>query len=187
MNRLARAVAVLALCVACRSTTVRDLEGHALDPLRGAGGPTVLLFADPQCPISNAYAPEVRRLHEEFAARGVRFWLVYADPDRTSDEVRAHTASFDYPMPALLDAGHELVARCGATTTPEACVLTADGRVAYRGRIDDRYVDFGKQRAAPTRRDLHDALEAVLDGRAPAEPWPPAIGCTIPTPALTRR
>jgi hypothetical protein len=163
------------------ATSVRDLAGRALDPLAARDArAVVLLFADPQCPISNAFAPEVARLHAEFAPRGVAFWLVYADRSRTPDEVRAHVESFAYPMPALLDPAHELMRRTGARVTPEACVLAPDGVLAYRGRIDDRFVDFGKLRAAPTSRDLRAALEAVLAGELPPEPWPAAIGCAIP-------
>jgi len=171
----------LALLAACSSTRVRDLEGRALDPLaRTAARATVLVFSDTECPIANAYAPELGRLHAELAPRGVRFFLVFADPVRSASEVRAHHTAFGYPFPALLDPGHELVERCGASITPEACVLLPDGELVYRGRIDDRYVDFGKQRAGPTVRDLQAALLAVLAGARPVRPWAPAIGCSIP-------
>jgi hypothetical protein len=180
-NRTAAAAAALLLVACSATTTVRDLAGRPLDPLASADARAiVLVFADPECPISNAYAPELRRLHGEFEPRGARFFLVYADRDRSLEELRAHATAFAYPMTAVFDREHELVERSGATLTPEACVFLPGGVLVYRGRIDDRYVDFGKQRAAPTTRDLKAALEAVLAGRAPAEPWPPAIGCAIP-------
>ncbi|MSR62061.1 MAG: redoxin domain-containing protein [Planctomycetes bacterium] len=175
-------------CAAARAadTRVRDLEGRAFDPLAHASAPAlVLLFTDPQCPISNAFAPEVQRLQAEFAPRGVEFTLVYADPERTAEEVRRHVHDFGYPFPAVLDPAQELARRAGATLVPEACVF-AHGELVYRGRIDDRYVAFGKQRAAPTTRDLHAALTAVLAGARPAEPWPSAIGCSIPPPLPER-
>ena len=162
-------------------SAVRDLEGRPLDPLAASDArATVLVFADPECPISNAFAPELGRLHAEFAPRGVRFFLVYADGSRTPEALRVHAAAFAYPMTAVRDAEHELVRRTGATLTPEACVLLPGGELVYCGRIDDRYVDFGKQRAAPTTHDLRDALEEVLSGRTPARPWPFAVGCSIP-------
>ena len=46
--------------------------------------------------------------------------------------------------------------------------------------VDDRYVDFGKRRALPVRRDLQEALEAVLAGEPIAEPRVPGVGCFIP-------
>jgi hypothetical protein len=179
-RRPAGVAALLFLATSCASTSVRDLAGHPLDPLAdSAARAVVLLFTDPECPISNAFAPEVCRLHAEFAPQGVRFYLVYADGTRRVEDLRAHAAAFGYPMQALRDSQQELVRRCGATLTPEVCVFRS-GELVYRGRIDDRYVDFGRLRAAPTTHDLRDALEAVLSGRIPARPWPPAIGCTIP-------
>ena len=60
---------------------VLDLEGRAVDPLDAPGATAVvLIFTRTDCPISNRYAPEVRRLYERFHDRGVRFWLVYPDP-----------------------------------------------------------------------------------------------------------
>lgn len=185
MNSRARSWAALLgavfLLAGCATTSVHDLQDRPLDPLAAKNAHAiVLVFTDTECPISNAFAPELGRLHAEFAARGVRFFLVYADRARTLEDLRTHVAAFGYPMAALRDAEQELVQRAGATLTPEACVFLPGGELVYRGRIDDRYVDFGKLRAAPTTHDLRDALEAVLSGRTPLRPWPHAIGCTIP-------
>jgi hypothetical protein len=49
----------------------------------------------------------------------------------------------------------------------------------YRGRIDDRYVAFGKARPAPTRRDLEETLDALLEGKLPEPVTTTAIGCFI--------
>jgi hypothetical protein len=170
MNRRALLGALVALLCACSAP--RD----AVPSPRAV----LWLFADPECPISNAYAPELARLHAEFAPRGVEFLLVYADPSRTHAELAAHHAAFGYPFGFHADADQALTTRAGATTTPEACLFLPDGSLAYRGRIDDRYVDFGKQRAAPTRRDLRDAIATVLASKRPPEPWPRPIGCPIP-------
>ncbi|HXG46916.1 MAG TPA: peroxiredoxin, partial [Methylomirabilota bacterium] len=109
---------------------------------------------------------------------GVAFWLVYADGTVSADAIRRHVREYDYPCAALRDPEHRLVEFCGAKVTPEAAVIAPDGRVVYRGRIDDRYVAFGKWRPAPTRRDLFEALSAALEGRS-VVPGGPAVGCTI--------
>ena len=50
--------------------------------------------------------------------------------------------------------------------TPEAAVFNRTRTLAYHGRIDDKFVSLGVERPAATRRDLFDALTAVLAGRA---------------------
>jgi hypothetical protein len=142
----------------------------------------VFLLARTDCPISNRYAPEVRRLHQKFTSRGVRFWLVYPDPDESAGAIRKHLRRYGYPTGALRDPQHVFVRMTGATVTPEAAVFVPGregAQLIYRGRIDDRYVEFGKIRPAPTRRDLERALEAILDRKPVASATLPAIGCRI--------
>ncbi|MBL8842067.1 MAG: redoxin family protein [Planctomycetes bacterium] len=161
------------------STRVVELDGGPLDPLADrAAKATVLLFTRGDCPISNRYAPEVRRLHAEYGPRGVEFFLVYVDPDQSDDEVRAHVRDYGYACRVLLDRRHELVSLAGATITPEAALYVA-GRRLYRGRIDDRFAALNVMRAQPTVRDLADALDAALAGREPLVAETLAIGCVI--------
>jgi hypothetical protein len=52
-------------------------------------------------------------------------------------------------------------------------------RLVYHGRIDDRFVDFGQTRRAPTTHDLEQVLDAVLAGKPAPEAAAPAVGCYI--------
>ena len=79
----------------------------------------------------------------------------------------------------MLDAAHSLVRLVGATVTPEAAVVSLEGKLLYLGRIDDPYFDYGKRRAAPTRQDLRDALDTILSGKTIAVPTTKPIGCFI--------
>jgi hypothetical protein len=160
---------------------VCGVDGAPFDPFAGRSGHTlVLLFVDLECPISNAYAPEVRRMAQEYGPRGADFVLVYAVPGRDADAVRKHVAEYDYGLPAALDPAHELVRRAGVGFTPEVAVFRPDGSLGYRGRIDDRHVVLGSRRAQPTRRDLREALDAILAGREPEVARTEPIGCPIP-------
>ena len=157
-----------------------DLEGRTVDPLKNSDAlATVFLFARVDCPVSNRYAPEVQRLYKQFQPHKVDFCLVYPDPDQTADRIRQHMKEYGYPFRALRDPQHQLVAKTGAKITPEAAILLSNGNVAYCGRIDDWYADFGKARAAPTRRDLEVALKAVVSGRTAPPPSGDPVGCFI--------
>lgn len=160
-------------------TGVTSVDGRAVAPLDAAAPATVLVFTAVDCPISDRYAPEVRRLAARYAARGVRFHVVYANTGERPAAAAAHAAAFAYGLPVVLDAAGELAKRASATVTPEAAVFDARGALVYHGRIDDRYVDFGVDRHAPTTHELDDALAAVLAGRPIAAPAVPAVGCAI--------
>ena len=143
----------------------------------------MLLFTAVDCPISNAYAPEVARLHADYAERGVGLLLVYSEPGLAADRIRRHVADYAYPVPARRDPELALARSVGASVTPEAAVLSPAGELLYRGRIDDRYLAFGQARREPGRRDLREALEAVLAGRPVAVPRTEAVGCSLPEAA----
>lgn len=140
---------------------------------------SVFLFARTDCPISNRYAPEVKKIVGEFSPRGVVFAMVYVDPKETPDAIRAHLKEYAYPVPGLRDPRHELVRATGARVTPSAAVFDAAGALVYVGRIDDRTPAFGVVRQAPTRRDLALALDDVLAHRAVAVAKTEAVGCFI--------
>ena len=171
--------ALTAAPVAAQS--VVDLDGRPIDPLAVPAGAAahVLVFTTTDCPISNRYAPEIKRLADVYAARGVRFWVVYPVPTDTADKIRAHAAQFGLELPIARDTRSALVKHTGVTVTPEVAVIQRSGGIAYRGRVDDRYVDFGVDRAAPTTRDLDQALTNLLTGK-PIEPKTTrAVGCIL--------
>jgi hypothetical protein len=137
------------------------------------------LFVSVDCPISNRYAPHVRRLHDRFAPQGVLFWLVYPNPAESADTIRRHLQEYGYPVEALRDPRHELVKIARATITPEAAVFDRKGQLIYRGRVDNRYVSLGVERPKATRHDLEEALAAMLAGRPVDPAATQAVGCFI--------
>jgi hypothetical protein len=160
---------------------VRDLDGRHVDPLEAQPGlkAAVFVFTSIECPISNRYAPELRRLHETFAPQGVRFWLVFANPADRPNAIRDHVKTFGLPTDVLYDPRQDLVRLTRVTVTPEAAVLDRQGGIVYRGRIDDRYADLGVDRQTPTTRDLEEAIAATLAGKAVANPITQAFGCFL--------
>jgi len=160
---------------------VLDLDGRLVDPLAPAPGvrATVFVFITTDCPIANRYAPEIQRLTAIFTSQGVRFWLVYANPHEPLAAIRNHLRQFQYAIPALRDPEHALVRFTKVTVSPEAAVIDPGGSLLYHGRIDDRWVNIGRDRASPTHSDLAEALSATLDGKPVAQAAAPAVGCIL--------
>ena len=163
------------------SIAVNDVAGARVQPLADTGQKaTVFFFVMHECPVANGYAPEINRITSEYSAKGVRCFVVYVENDLTPKQARQHARDYGYKSGALLDPKHLLVQATGATTSPEAAVLSPSGELLYRGRIDDRVADFGKRRVEPTRRDLRLALDAILEGKPVSARLTRAVGCYIP-------
>src|SRR5262245_3699140 len=116
--------------------SVRDAEGRAHTPLvQPEAKAIVFLFLLPDCPISNYYAPEIKRVCADYKDKKVATFVVHCDPDVTAARAREHAKEYGLPCPGLLDPTHVLTKKLGATKAPEAVVVGPDGKVAYRGRI----------------------------------------------------
>lgn len=179
-------IASLLLCMTLTScsqqnSTLIDSEDQPFLLWQSAEAPpaTVLIFTRTDCPIANRYAPTVRSIYERYHEHGVRILLVYVDPKETLSSIRRHLDDYQFPCHGVHDPLHELVNLVQATVTPEAVVFDSQRRIAYRGRIDDLYVDFGKVRPEPTTHDLEDALESLLANQPVAVAETKAVGCYI--------
>lgn len=138
---------------------------------------TVYVFTTTDCPISNRYAPEIQRLASKFGSKA-HFVLVYPVPTDSPDMIREHKKKFAYSIDTVRDLDQKLIKMTGVTVTPEVALMKGS-QLLYRGRIDDRYVEFGKDRPAPTQRDLEAALDAALAGKPIAVKQTQAIGCIL--------
>ena len=160
-----------------------DIDGRAQTPLsQSEKKATVLFFLMPDCPVSNAIAPEIKRICADYEPKKVAAFIIHADPDVTAEQARKHAKSYGLSCPIIRDPKHVLVKQAGVTIAPEVAVFGPDGKMLYRGRINDLYVDLGKRRAEPTVHDLRNALEAIVQGRGVATPTTKSIGCPLPEP-----
>ena len=183
MSRQPQALMVLAALAiqAVWSATIVDIYGerHRL-PSHPGRAFTVVFFVAHDCPISNRYMPEIRRICGEYAAWETRCLMAYVDPTIRPEEIREHQLAYGVTLPALHDTNRELVELAGATVTPESAVYNDDGELVYRGRINNLYAALGTPRRQATEHSLRMALDEALAGRAVSQPRTQAVGCFIP-------
>lgn len=160
---------------------LRTIEGATARPMEiGSHKGILLFFIAHDCPVSNTYAPEINRICRTYAHRGIACYVVYVEPDLTLAAARTHAHAYGYPCPALLDPSHRLVQKAGATVTPEAALFGRNGKLRYRGRIDDLFASLGQRRYQARRHDLRMALDAFLSHQPISQPMTAAVGCFIP-------
>ena len=149
------------------------------DPFRSPAPAKVLLFLRTDCPLTERYAPELKRIASEFGPRHVEFWLVYPDRSESRKTIEDHVKRYGLPGTTVSDPSGEIVRRAHATVAPEAAVFDSRGNLVYHGRIDNWWVDFGKVRASATVHDLENAITSVLADKQVTISQTRAIGCSL--------
>jgi peroxiredoxin len=160
----------------------RDVDGRSLTAAEAGARATVWVFIAHDCPICNAYAPELARLAARYEPQGVHWRVAYAEPDLSLADLRAHARAYGLTMVLLSDPDLRAAQACGATVTPEAVVIDPHSRIIYRGRIDDRYPELGHPRSHPQTHDLAVALDDLLANRIVTHPRTVAVGCALEAP-----
>jgi peroxiredoxin len=146
-----------------------------------AGKPVlVVTFICNHCPYVKAVEDRLIRLAREFEPRGVQFVAICSNdadnyPDDAFDRLAARWRERGYGFPYLHDEAQDVARDFGAVCTPDIFVYDGERRLAYRGRIDDSWKDESRV----TRRELAQALEALVGGQRPAREQRPSMGCSI--------
>lgn len=156
-----------------------DGQAHGTPGAPAHGRWTSLFFVGTDCPVSNRYAPQIKRICADYAPAGVDCLLVYVDRTQDVPAIREHLSAYGHALPAVRDATHALTALAGATVTPEVAVFGADARILYRGRIDDLYSELGRPRQQVSQHDLRAALDDLVAGQPVRQSRTRAIGCYI--------
>jgi peroxiredoxin len=139
-----------------------------------------VMFICNHCPYVKAVEDRIIGLARAFGPRGAQLVGICSNdaahyPDDAFDKLRERWLDKGYGFPYLHDESQAVAHAFDAVCTPDIFVYDRDRRLAYRGRIDDSWKDETKV----TRRELGDALEALLAGKAPSAVQRPSMGCSI--------
>lgn len=164
-----------------RFKDIRSLERSIGD--LGKQQAYVFAFSTTHCPLVQKTIPKLIDLDRRFGPRGVRIVAVNVGVDDTIRDMAAQAIEFEAAFPFVKDQDLSCMKALGVERTPEVVVLNADYKLVYRGRVDDQ-LRLGGTRPEPTRLDLEQALEEVLEGRPVTVSETPVDGCliTIPEP-----
>ena len=141
---------------------------------------TVYVSLSPDCPISNTMIAHLNELHERF---GESVTLIGLVPESCAPTYGLHQylRKYNVRFAVQIDSANTQCRQLGLSRTPESVLCDANGRVLYRGRVDDRFVRIASAARPVTDQTLLHAVETALDGRLPSTTATPAVGCLIPT------
>jgi thiol-disulfide isomerase/thioredoxin len=141
----------------------------------------VLVFTNTSCPLAKRYLPTLQALEIEYRGKDVQFVAVNSAEEDSVVAMATQAVQHDCEFPFVKDFGGVCAKALGVRRTPEAVVLDGKYQLRYRGRIDDQY-RLGGARPAATKRDLKDAIDAVLAGKEVAHAETEVDGCLITLP-----
>lgn len=170
-----------ALGSVCPPFSLPGVDGRRYAREDFASSPVLLvMFICNHCPYVKAVEDRLIRLGREYGPRGVQLVAICSNdaagyPEDAFGALAARWREKAYGFPYLHDERQDVARAFGAVCTPDIFVYDRERRLAYRGRIDDSW----KDESQVTRRELAEALDAILDGRAPLSPQRPSMGCSI--------
>lgn len=140
----------------------------------------VVFFSCNHCPYVQAYEDRIMDLQRATAGQGVQFIAINSNdavtyPDDNFDNMVKRAKQRNFNFVYLRDDSQDVARAYGATHTPHLFLFDAERKLRYTGKIDDNWQDPSRV----TRSYLREAIDAVLQGKDPAEPTTFAIGCTI--------
>jgi len=136
----------------------------------------VVAFICNHCPYVIHLRDALKAMAREYQQQGIIFIGINAnDVENYPDDSPKRMDAEAYPFPYLFDEEQEVAKAYKAACTPDFFVLDGERRLRYRGQFDDSRPGNGKPLNGA---DLRQALDAVLEGREPAEALP-SMGCNI--------
>lgn len=135
-------------------------EGQAFDT-HATTKPTLYIANSTTCPYCTVYIDRMKALETAYMAKGVDVVHVYPVREQTAEAKAAHHAAKGFQGGMIVDQDAAFAKALEIHKTPTAILTDANGKIVYRGRIDDN-----AQAAKVHVHELADAIDATLAGKA---------------------
>ena len=159
-----------------------DTEGRTVSLSNIKDAPALLvIFMCNHCPFVKHVAKGLARLGSDYQAKGVAIVGINSNdvanyPEDSPENMKSDAAKYGYTFSYLYDETQEVAKAYRAACTPDFFLFDEQGKLVYRGQMDDSRPDSG---IPVTGKDLRAALDAVLSGEPVPEDQKPSIGCNI--------
>jgi peroxiredoxin len=147
---------------------------HSLKDYREAKA-VVVVFTCNHCPVAKMYEDRLidfAKKHEK-TVQVVAISVSRNGADGL-EKMKARASEKGFPFPYVYDETQTCGRSYGASVTPHFFLLDGERKIAYMGAFDDNF-----DRAHVEKNYLIDAVEAVLDGKAPRVRESLQRGCGI--------
>lgn len=140
----------------------------------------VYFFLLEDCKITQAYIPEIRKLHAEFESDSIEFKAFFPSPSSDQNLVKTFFDEYQPGITCVLDDNQVMAKKFDITVMPEVVVYQDHiNKIVYQGRIDNWFAGLGKRRAKATKHELRDCLNKIQKAQAIQYLKTEAVGCYL--------
>lgn len=133
-------------------------------------------FWSATCPYVVRYEERLKKITEDYTARGVAVLGIDSNATETLDQIKGVARERGVNYPILIDPANRVADDFGAITTPHVYLMDAGGKLAFEGPVDDQ----GWGEANPvTKNYVRDGLDALLSGSSVPNSKVETFGCTV--------
>ena len=168
---------------------LKDIDGNEHKAKSFQGKITVVNFYSTTCPIQAAWDDRLAAIQNEFSKKDVVFLNINSnrseigetppvakDGEKPYDNIRKHLAAKNLPFKVLVDHGNVVADAFGAKTTPDVFVFGKNGKLVYRGLVDD---DQANKLGDKANRHLNNVLTKLVAGETVESYETKPQGCSI--------
>ncbi len=141
----------------------------------------LIMFICQHCPFVKHIKTELAQLGKDYFSSELGILAISANdaekyPDDGPESLKAMARELDLKFPLCYDQTQETAKAYTAACTPDFFLFDSEGKLAYRGQLDDSRPSNNQP---VTGADLRSAIAAVLAGQPVTIEQKPSIGCNI--------
>lgn len=159
----------------------QSLNGNLVDSQELMGNkPIWVMFICNHCPYVKAIEDRLIKTAEFILNQGGKVVAICSNdpqdyPEDNPIKLLQRAKEKSYPFPYIFDETQELAKAFGAVCTPDLFLYNGQGKLIYRGQLDNSW----KDRGLVSREDLKLAFLSEVENKALSFTIEPAMGCSI--------
>ena len=161
------------------SFSLADSNGKTVSLSDFAGKVVVLEWTNPNCPfVQRVYKEKaMQTTFDAFKTKGVDWLAINSTSSATNQENAQWASAQSISYPILNDSDGTAGKAYRATNTPEMFIIGADGKLLYKGAIDND--PNGDKTGSDKINYISQALSEISAGKAVSVPETKPYGCSV--------
>ncbi|NET00351.1 MAG: thioredoxin family protein [Sphaerospermopsis sp. SIO1G1] len=141
----------------------------------------LVIFICRHCPFVKHIQTELANLGNDYFNGGLGIVGISSNdaqthPNDAPDSLKAMSEELGFKFPLCYDESQETAKAYTAACTPDFFLFDTEGKLVYRGQLDDSRPSNGKP---VTGKDLRAAIDLVLNNQPVTIEQKPSVGCNI--------